>query len=54
MLFYAGTDYGEILESAENDPDGCDIILWDGGNNDFPFYRPDLMITVSDPHRARG
>ena len=31
---------------------GCDVILWDGGNNDFPFYKPDLMITVTDPHRA--
>jgi len=44
-------DYEAILRAAENDPDGCDVILWDGGNNDFPFYRPDLMITVTDPHR---
>ncbi len=50
-VIYAGVDYGEILRAAENDPDGCDIILWDGGNNDFPFYKPDLMITVLDPHR---
>ena len=51
-VIYAGVDYEAILHAAENDPDGCDVILWDGGNNDFPFYRPDLMITVTDPHRA--
>ncbi|MEA1928600.1 MAG: cyclic 2,3-diphosphoglycerate synthase [Candidatus Auribacterota bacterium] len=51
-VIYAGVDYGAILEAAENDPDGCDLILWDGGNNDFPFYVPDLMVTVADPHRA--
>lgn len=51
-VIYAGVDYEDILRAAENDPDGCDIILWDGGNNDFPFYKPDLMITVTDPHRA--
>ena len=51
-VIYAGVDYEAILRAAEDDPDGCDIILWDGGNNDFPFYRPDLMITVTDPHRA--
>ncbi len=50
-VIYAGVDYEAILREAENDPDGCDIILWDGGNNDFPFYQPDLMITVTDPHR---
>ncbi|MBN1623956.1 MAG: GTPase [Clostridia bacterium] len=50
-VIYAGVDYGAILEQAENDPDGCDVILWDGGNNDFPFYKPDLMVTVVDPHR---
>ena len=50
-VIYAGVDYEAILRKAEKDPDGCDIILWDGGNNDFPFYRPDLMITVTDPHR---
>lgn len=50
-VIYAGVDYGAILKQAENDPDGCDVILWDGGNNDFPFYEPDLMITVVDPHR---
>jgi len=51
-VIYAGVDYQAILNAAENDPDGCDIILWDGGNNDFPFYKPDLTITVTDPHRA--
>jgi predicted GTPase len=51
-VIYAGVDYEAILRAAENDPSGCDVILWDGGNNDFPFYNPDLMITVTDPHRA--
>ena len=51
-VIYAGVDYEAILLAAENDPAGCDIILWDGGNNDFPFYKPDLMITLVDPHRA--
>jgi predicted GTPase len=50
-VIYAGVDYEAILRAAENDPNGCDVILWDGGNNDFPFYKPDLMITVIDPHR---
>jgi predicted GTPase len=50
-VIYAGVDYEAILRAAEKDPKGCDIILWDGGNNDFPFYKPDLMITVADPHR---
>jgi len=50
-VIYAGVDYEAILRAAENDPNGCDVILWDGGNNDFPFYRPDLMVTVVDPHR---
>ncbi|MCL2827459.1 MAG: cyclic 2,3-diphosphoglycerate synthase [Oscillospiraceae bacterium] len=50
-VIYAGVDYAAILEQAENDPDGCDVILWDGGNNDFPFYQPDLLVTVVDPHR---
>lgn len=50
-VIYAGVDYAEVLKQAENDPDGCDIILWDGGNNDFPFFAPDLMVTVVDPHR---
>ncbi|GAB3796638.1 cyclic 2,3-diphosphoglycerate synthase [Virgibacillus kimchii] len=48
---YAGVDYADILDAAENDPDGCDVILWDGGNNDFSFFEPDLAITVLDPHR---
>lgn len=51
-VIYAGVDYEAILRAAENDPDGCDIIVWDGGNNDFPFYVSDLHITVTDPHRA--
>jgi predicted GTPase len=51
-VIYAGVDYEAILREAENDPSGCDVILWDGGNNDFPFYKPDLMITITDPHRA--
>ena len=51
-VIYAGVDYEEILTQAENDPQGCDVILWDGGNNDFPFFKPDLMVTVTDPHRA--
>ncbi len=50
-VIYAGVDYEAILRAAENDPDGCDVVLWDGGNNDFPFYKPDLNITVIDPHR---
>ncbi|SHH39995.1 cyclic 2,3-diphosphoglycerate synthase [Thermosipho atlanticus] len=49
-VIYAGVDYEAILRAAEaEDPD---IILWDGGNNDFPFYKTDLLITVVDPHRA--
>jgi len=50
-VIYAGVDYEAILRAAEKDPAGCDVIVWDGGNNDFPFYRPDLMVTVTDPHR---
>ncbi len=50
-VIYAGVDYEAIVRAAEKDPDGCDVILWDGGNNDFPFYLPDLTITVADPHR---
>jgi predicted GTPase len=50
-VVYAGVDYEAILRAAENDPSGCDLILWDGGNNDFPFFKPNLMITVTDPHR---
>jgi len=51
-VIYAGVDYEAILRAAEQDPDGCDVVIWDGGNNDFPFYKPDLNITVVDPHRA--
>ncbi len=50
-VIYAGVDYEAILREAENDPDGCDVVVWDGGNNDFSFYKPDLPITVVDPHR---
>lgn len=49
MIMYAGVDYGAILASAEAE---ADVIVWDGGNNDFPFYLPDLWITVADPLRA--
>ena len=48
-VVYAGVDYGRILEAAQRD---ADILLWDGGNNDFPFYAPDLLIAVVDPHLA--
>ncbi len=48
IVVYAGVDYGAILEQAEQE---ADIILWDGGNNDIPFYRSDLEIVVVDPHR---
>lgn len=50
-IIYAGVDYQAILDQAENDPDGCDVILWDGGNNDFSFYEADLSVTIVDPHR---
>ncbi len=50
-VIYAGADYEAIVHAAENDPDGCDVIVWDGGNNDFSFYNTDLQITVVDPHR---
>jgi len=48
ITVFAGVDYGEILAQAEKE---VDIIVWDGGNNDLPFYRPDLHIVVVDPHR---
>jgi predicted GTPase len=51
-VIYCGVDYQKILEDVENDPGGCDVILWDGGNNDFAFYTPDLMVTIVDPLRA--
>ncbi|MBS3778490.1 MAG: GTPase, partial [Candidatus Thermoplasmatota archaeon] len=47
-VVYAGVDYGKILEQAEQE---ADVIIWDGGNNDFSFYKPDLLITLADPHR---
>ncbi len=47
-IVYAGVDYGDILRAAERE---ADVILWDGGNNDTPFYKPDLNIVVLDPHR---
>ena len=50
-IVYAGIDYGEILKHAVNE---ADIILWDGGNNDWPFYKPDIWITVVDPLRPGG
>jgi predicted GTPase len=49
MVVYAGVDYEKILREAEQE---AEIILWDGGNNDLPFYQPDLHIVVTDPHRA--
>ncbi|KAA0000076.1 MAG: GTPase [Thermoplasmata archaeon] len=48
-IVYAGVDYEEILRKAEKE---ADMIIWDGGNNDYPFYKPDLHIVVADPHRA--
>lgn len=48
-VVYAGVDYERILRQAEQE---ADILLWDGGNNDLPFYRPNLQITVADPLRA--
>ncbi len=48
-IVYAGVDYGKILERAEQD---ADIVVWDGGNNDLPFYKPDVHITVADPLRV--
>ena len=48
-VVYAGVDYEDILRQAERE---ADVIIWDGGNNDIPFYRPDLHIVVVDPHRA--
>jgi predicted GTPase len=49
IVVYAGVDYGAILEQAEKEGD---VVIWDGGNNDFSFYRPDVTITVVDPLRA--
>ncbi len=49
VVVYAGVDYEAILREAEKE---ADVILWDGGNNDFSFYKPDIYITVMDPHRS--
>jgi predicted GTPase len=48
MVMYAGVDYEAILRAAEQE---ADVVIWDGGNNDFPFYKPDLLIVVADPLR---
>ena len=48
-VVYAGVDYQEILRQAESE---SDVLLWDGGNNDLPFYQPTIEIVVTDPHRA--
>jgi predicted GTPase len=48
-VIYAGVDYGEILAQAQAE---CDVLLWDGGNNDMPFYRPTVNVVVADPLRA--
>ncbi len=48
IVVYAGVDYGLILKAAENE---ADIIVWDGGNNDTPFYHPDVHVVLFDPHR---
>lgn len=48
-VVYAGVDYEKILRAAEKE---ADVIIWDGGNNDFSFIKPDLLITIADPHRA--
>ncbi|MDH3944802.1 MAG: GTPase, partial [Anaerolineae bacterium] len=48
VIVFAGVDYEKILREAEKE---VDIVLWDGGNNDLPFYQPDLHIVVADPHR---
>ena len=49
VVVFAGVDYEPILRAAEKE---ADVVLWDGGNNDFPFYVPDLQFVVADPHRA--
>jgi predicted GTPase len=48
-VIYAGVDYGDILKQAQAE---CDVLIWDGGNNDLPFYRPTVHIVVADPLRA--
>ena len=47
-VIFAGVDYEKILREAEKE---ADVIIWDGGNNDFSFYKPDYLITIADPHR---
>jgi predicted GTPase len=49
IVVYAGIDYGQILKQAEKE---AEVIIWDGGNNDTPFYKPDIHIVLFDPHRA--
>jgi predicted GTPase len=48
-VVYAGVDYGEVLERAQKE---CDVLVWDGGNNDYPFFRPTVHLVVADPLRA--
>jgi predicted GTPase len=48
-IVYSGVDYGAILKEAEKE---ADVVVWDGGNNDYPFYVPDLQIVIVDPHRV--
>jgi predicted GTPase len=50
-VIYAGIDYEAIVRAAEDDPAGCDVIVWDGGNNDISFLATDLYLTLIDPHR---
>lgn len=50
-VIYSGVDYEKILRAMEKDSGGCDVVIWDGGNNDFPFFVSDLQIVVVDPHR---
>ncbi|MBN1572333.1 MAG: GTPase [Deltaproteobacteria bacterium] len=49
IVVYAGVDYGKILEEAEKE---AEVVVWDGGNNDTPFLKPDLNVVIFDPHRA--
>ena len=48
-VVFAGVDYEEILKAAQSE---ADVVVWDGGNNDLPFFRPDVHVVVADPHRA--
>src|SRR6266498_3072725 len=48
-VVYAGVDYGDVLRQAQKE---CDVLVWDGGNNDYPFYRPTVLVVVADPLRA--